>query len=187
MKLAGLYIALGVSVLLHLSGLVAVAGMPHASDIGRPISGTLRASLSDRRPANKPDLPSMPEPIARHSTLPRGQPPVSQGQVAGPQEQVPPYWPADMLEQVPVPVSAPDVSRLGTEVFPADSVHLRLFINASGRVDDVQVLDEQSADGWAPICRMFLATTFIPARRAGQRVASVLDLEISISDLIRML
>lgn len=97
------------------------------------------------------------------------------------------YWPAAMVERLALPVSAPDVSRLNSATLPADSVRLRLFISARGQVEEVSVLGGADEEVWAPLREMFFATAFIPARRGGMDVASVQDLEVNISDLVRVL
>jgi hypothetical protein len=189
MKSAVPYVALGVSVVLHLLGLFGVGGLSHDSRAAQVMPGSLSASLLVRALVSQPaEAAALQPPADLRKTLPRrvAQPglPSAVGPLASPGQI---YWPAESLEQAAVPVSAPDVSGLGTAIFPADSARLRLFINARGGVDDVQVLGGEDTEGWAPLCRMFLATAFLPARRAGQTVASVQDIEISISDLIRVL
>lgn len=96
------------------------------------------------------------------------------------------YWPQDSLEQLAMVVSAPNVSLLEGLHLPAEQVRLRLFIDELGRVNEVRLLGEGYGD-WSAVRRMFEATAFIPARREGREVASTLDLEIDIRDLVREL
>lgn len=95
------------------------------------------------------------------------------------------YWPVADVERVAVPVSSPDLDHLATQTVPSGRIRLRLFISARGQVDAVQVLGAEDEGIWAAVRDMFLATGFLPARRGGHDVASVQDLDIEISDLIR--
>jgi hypothetical protein len=185
MQSAALRLALGLSVLLHLLGLF---GLSSDGKGGQERPGPLMARLQrPRMPVvHEPDAAVTPHlPDAAHEPSARNVPGSGGGRGAEPSGRI--YWSAESLDQQPVPVSAPDVNRLGAVVFPAATVHLRLFINAGGWVDEVRVLGGANKDEWAPLCEMFLATAFIPARREGQTVAAVQDLEISISELMRVL
>jgi hypothetical protein len=189
MKSAVPYVALGVSAVLHLVGLLGMGGLFHDSKAAQVMPGALSARLLVRAPVSQPAQAAAQQlPADVHKSLP---PRFAQARLPSPAGQPEQsgqiYWPAESLDQAAVPVSAPDVSGLGSATFPADSARLRLFINARGGVDEVKVLGEGDTEGWAPLCRMFLATAFIPARRAGQSVASTQDIEISIRDLIRVL
>lgn len=97
------------------------------------------------------------------------------------------YWPVAQVERVALPVSAPDLNRLAASRVPSGTVRLRLFIGAHGQVDAVQVLGSEDDGIWTPLRDMFLATGFLPAKRGGRDVASVQDLEIDVSDLMRTL
>ncbi|MBS1208091.1 MAG: hypothetical protein H6R19_489 [Proteobacteria bacterium] len=184
MQSTALRLALGLSVLLHLLGLF---GLSSDGRGGQVMSGPLMARL--QRPpmpvAHEPDAAVKPIPDVAHQLSTKDVPESGRGRGAVPSGRI--YWSAESLDQQPVPVSAPDVNRLGAVVFPAATVHLRLFINAGGWVDEVRVLGGANKDEWAPLCELFLATAFIPARREGQTVAAVQDLEISISELMRVL
>jgi TonB family protein len=82
------------------------------------------------------------------------------------------------------PRSAPDIAVLQGLPFSGLPMRVRLTIDSTGRVVDVALL--RSLDD--PIVneavqRMFLATAFVPARRAGIDVASVEDIELSLDDV----
>ena len=96
------------------------------------------------------------------------------------------FWPPNYLERQPVPVSAPDTRSLTGRVVPSGLVRLRLFIDATGQVSKVSLQGAQEAD-WSPLQRMFEATRFIPGRRGGQDVASWVEIEVNVSDLVRVL
>lgn len=96
------------------------------------------------------------------------------------------YWPPDSLERKPMPVSAPDAHMLEGFFLPAEMIHLRLFIDERGVVRSVTV-KAPAATAWAPVTRMFEATRFLPGQRAGQNVASWVEIEVNVSDLVRVL
>ena len=82
------------------------------------------------------------------------------------------------------PRSAPDIATLQGLPFSGLPMRIRLTIDSAGRVVDVVML--RSMDDAAvneAVRRMFLATGFVPARRAGVDVASVQDIDISLDDL----
>lgn len=95
------------------------------------------------------------------------------------------YWPSDLLDSEPVPVSAPDAGELADGEFPPSTVRLRLFIGVDGSVEDVRM--EGGDAGWEPVRRMFFATRFLPGRRAGHDVASWVEVELCVGDLVRQL
>lgn len=96
------------------------------------------------------------------------------------------YWPPSALQRQPVPVSAPDVAMLDGQELPSSTVRLRLFIDERGVVRSVTV-KAPAATAWAPVTRMFEATRFLPGQRAGQNVASWVEIEVNVSDLVRVL
>ncbi|NSL55639.1 hypothetical protein [Uliginosibacterium aquaticum] len=98
----------------------------------------------------------------------------------------PAYWPAEALQQLPLPVSAPDVALLEGSELSAERLRLRLYISATGAVDEVEVLGAEAGDV-QPLRRMFQHTRFLPARRAGREVASQMDIEIELSELLRVI
>jgi hypothetical protein len=93
---------------------------------------------------------------------------------------------AEMLEQAPVPVSAPDVSRLDQVELPGSSLRLRLQVDEAGRVREVAVLRGAEGD-WSAVRNMLMATAFTPGRLAGKPVLACLDIEINISELLRLI
>ncbi|MDO6386587.1 hypothetical protein [Uliginosibacterium sp. 31-12] len=98
----------------------------------------------------------------------------------------PAYWPAEALQQLPLPVSAPDVALLEGSELSAEHLRLRLYISATGAVDEVEVLGAEAGDV-QPLRRMFQRTRFLPARRGGHEVASQMDIEIKLSELLRVI
>ena len=97
-----------------------------------------------------------------------------------------PYWPTDQLELPPLPRSAPDASGLVGVIASGSPIRLRLYVDASGIVANVDVLqaNEQDADVVKRMQAMFYDTRFLPGRRAGIDVASFIDIEVSVADLM---
>jgi hypothetical protein len=81
------------------------------------------------------------------------------------------------------PRSAPDTTRLEGLRWSGVPMRLRLFVDASGTVVDVVVLQSRDADDVVQRVReMFLATGFIAARANGLDVASYKDVDIAVGD-----
>lgn len=124
-------------------------------------------------------------PVVPPAALPkeRGSPAAASDAVEAPR---PVFWAAEALDRPPVPVSAPDTARLDGLVWSGLPLRLRLFVDAAGRVVDVQPLVVAPGDEAAlPRLReMFVATAFIPGRRAGHDVPSRLDLELTTETVV---
>jgi len=100
----------------------------------------------------------------------------------------PPAEPPPVTVQLPpdrpaLAVTAPDLAPLAAFRAPSAPIRLRLHIDASGRVDDVEMLevapdDVAFAERLAEIMR---ATPHIPARRGGKDVASTKEIRLDFS------
>lgn len=98
------------------------------------------------------------------------------------------YFPSHLLERAPVPVSAPNPrEHLTGTAIPAIPIKIRLYINASGTVVNIEVLGPDFLDSSLiePIKNMFYATSFIAGNRRGKDVGSYIDIEIELSDFVR--
>jgi hypothetical protein len=97
------------------------------------------------------------------------------------------YLSADKVDVAPVPVSAPDTRSLQGMVVPHPQVGLRIYVDAWGKVQEVMVkVPDEDRIAYEPLRQMFFATGFIPGRKDRQDVATYLDIEINISDVIRL-
>jgi len=97
------------------------------------------------------------------------------------------YWPTGQLEFPPLPRSEPDVSRLSGVKASGLPMRVRIFIDATGTVRDVEViqadiLDEEATDR---VRDMFLATAFLPGKRESSAVASYMDIELDLRSLVQ--
>jgi hypothetical protein len=89
---------------------------------------------------------------------------------------------AAQLETPPVPISAPELSRLEGVRLSGLPLRLRLFIDTSGRVIEARVLVGQEDDAvLAAVRAMFEATAFVPGRRGGAPVAAFTDIELAMN------
>jgi hypothetical protein len=100
-----------------------------------------------------------------------------------PQSTAPPehFWLPSEVDFRALPLLAPDTAPLDGKPWSADqALRLRLSINAQGQVVDVASRDavQPPNDVMAALDTMFRATPFMPARRQGQNVASLQDIEI---------
>lgn len=96
------------------------------------------------------------------------------------------YLPASQLDMIPTPIGDPDSSLLDGMLFARSPIQVKLYIDESGTVQRVTLDipdDEQAAA--EPIRTMFRQTGFVPGRKNGQPVASVLTIVVNISDLGR--
>ena len=98
----------------------------------------------------------------------------------------PPYWPTHQLELPPLPRSEPDATRLLGAVASGLPIRLRLYIDELGVVANIELLQasEQDDDVVERVKKMFYDTRFLAGRRAGIDVASYMDIEISVADLM---
>jgi len=115
-----------------------------------------------------------PAPWPQPAQPPRGRPP------AGRMAPADGFEPSAVLDRTAVPRSAPDTSSLEGLPFSGLPIRLRVFVDRSGTVVDVRVLQTAEADEVAEsVRRMFLATAFIPGRLHGQDVGSWQDVEVA--------
>jgi hypothetical protein len=88
------------------------------------------------------------------------------------------------VDHIAIAFPSPDISSLSGLSWSGMPLRLRLFVALDGHCVDVQVLraSEDSAT-LARLRQMFLATHFLPARRAGADVDSYRDIELDVSDV----
>lgn len=93
------------------------------------------------------------------------------------------YLPASALDRPALPRSAPDTHLLDDVPLSGLPLQLRIYIDRSGQVTEVQLLQAHPDDAaaLAALQRMFSATAYIPGRLADQDVASFVDIELQIS------
>ncbi len=92
------------------------------------------------------------------------------------------FWQSSDLDFRALPMAAPDTTPLHGIAWGADRpLRLRLSITAQGQVVDVVSLDAEPppADVLAALEAMFKSTPFMPARRRGQDVASLQNIDIA--------
>lgn len=95
------------------------------------------------------------------------------------------YLPANSLDIVPMPVTAPDSRDLDGMTLSVSPVDVRLYVDATGAVRKVVVQVPEAEQASArPLREMFRNTRFVPGRRQGKAVPSVLALRIRLSDLL---
>ncbi|HMY98785.1 MAG TPA: hypothetical protein PLW24_05585 [Burkholderiaceae bacterium] len=84
------------------------------------------------------------------------------------------------LDRIALPYSQPDWQALDGSLPSGRSLRLRLHIDALGRVRRIDAVEAAAEDSdLLPRLRSLLsATRYVPARQAGQDVASCLDLSI---------
>jgi hypothetical protein len=91
-----------------------------------------------------------------------------------------PAPPNEGVQLVPHPRSAPDLEQLQGLAFSGLPMRIRLLIDDHGRVTDAKALETSEADDvTAAVLRVFEETAFVPARRNGVDVTSVLEIELS--------
>lgn len=90
------------------------------------------------------------------------------------------YIPSALLEQSPLPVSAPDERVLTDTASTGQPLTIRLLIDAQGQVRAVLPQDVHPDDRpfFERLQAMFLATSFLPGRMEGRDVPTRLDLVI---------
>lgn len=92
-----------------------------------------------------------------------------------------PYRSSRELDRGAMPRSAPDISLLTGLPLSGLPMRLRLFIDRSGTVDEVKVLQASEDEAvLAQVRRMFLATAFVAGRLHGVDVASYKDIELTL-------
>jgi hypothetical protein len=92
------------------------------------------------------------------------------------------FWLPHEVDLRALPMAAPDTAPLDNLPWPSEqAIRLRLTISAQGVVLDVTSLGSPAPppDLLAALQAMFRATAFMPARRHGQDVASLQDIDIT--------
>jgi len=91
------------------------------------------------------------------------------------------YRPPEALDTPVRPRSSPDVSTLNGLTWSGLPLRLRLFIDAEGRVTDVQALaSAEQPDVLEKVRQMFLATGFTMGTENGRPVSSFKDIEVDV-------
>jgi hypothetical protein len=93
----------------------------------------------------------------------------------------PAFYTTDQLTKSPQPAESPDLDPpQELPVSPNGKMVLRLWISALGEVTDVTTeSNELTADVAAAVMANFRRTRFVPGERNGERVASVMRIEVS--------
>jgi hypothetical protein len=95
------------------------------------------------------------------------------------------YLPSNTLDIIPMPISRPDSKYLEGMVLNESPVAVKVYVDATGRVQNVAVrIPESEQEAAAPLRTMFEETRFIPGRKDGKAVPSVMDVQINISDVL---
>ena len=139
-------------------------------------------------PSSRAAVPAAtPEPLAT-ATQPALAPEIVAS--APPSPQVPTVAPTHdflssaQVDRIAIAFPSPDIASLSGLSWSGIPIRLRLFVDATGRCVDVRFLSaSEDPDTLEHLRRMFLATRFIPARRAGVEVDSYRDIELAVSDV----
>lgn len=154
------------------------------------MGGTPRSSDTPHRPVMVAQIVAPAQavtPTSLHAAPLAQDPPSRQEALAAPEAPVPQtgvaafadFKPSRDLDRAAVPRSAPDVSMLEGLHFSGLPMRLRLYVDATGKVADVVVLQATDDDEVLDRVRhMFLSTAFIAGRLRGEDVASYKDLEL---------
>lgn len=95
------------------------------------------------------------------------------------------YLPASTLDIIPMPITRPDSKYLEGMVLNESPVAVKVYVDATGRVQNVSVqVPESEQESARPLRTMFEETRFIPGRKDGKAVPSVMDVQINISDVL---
>lgn len=163
------------------TAVAATLGSPAPERISKPPPKPVAtpANLAAKPAVPKPNPSGAPEPAAP-----------STDRLAAWQELalLPPaqYLPTSELEVPPLPRSAPDPTVLHGAVSSGLPIRLRLYIDELGVVANIEVLQASELDDDAVerMKRMFYDTRFLAGRRASTDVASFMDIEISLAELM---
>jgi hypothetical protein len=154
-----------------------MGGTPRGSDAPhRPVMVTrMVAPAQAVTPSNLHAAPLAQDPPSRQEAHAAPEAPVPQIGVAA----FAGFKPSRDLDRAAVPRSAPDVSMLEGLHFSGLPMRLRLYVDGTGKVVDVVVLQATDDDEVLDrVRRMFLSTAFIAGRLRGEDVASYKDLEL---------
>lgn len=97
------------------------------------------------------------------------------------------YFSNRLLDHPAVPASGPDPERfLKNKKLPLYAIRLRLFVDATGNIDKIDLIDPEFAppEEIEPIKAMFMATRFIPGRVQRTTLPSYMDIEVDVSDYV---
>jgi len=126
-----------------------------------PLAVKTRSALAPERQASAPPSPQAPTIAPAHDFLSSTQ-----------------------VDSIAIAFPSPDISSLSGLSWSGLPIRLRLFVDASGRCVDVQFLRASEDAGTLERLRqMFLATHFLPARRAGADVDAYRDIELDVADV----
>ena len=129
--------------------------------VPEPLAAETRSALAPERQASAPPSPQAPTIAPAHDFLSSAQ-----------------------VDRIAIAFPSPDISSLSGLSWSGLPIRLRLFVDASGRCVDVQFLQaSEDAATLERLRQMFLATHFLPARRAGADVDSYRDTELDVSDV----
>ncbi len=136
---------------------------PQASPaaVPEPMATRTRAALAPERQASATPSPDAPTIAPTHDFLSPAQ-----------------------VDRIAIAFPSPDISSLSGLTWSGLPIRLRVFVDASGRCVDVQFLSaNEEAATLDRLRQMFLATHFLPARRAGADVDAYRDIELDIADI----
>jgi hypothetical protein len=112
-------------------------------------------------------------------------------QTEGPEDKLPAkdpygdYLPASTLDIIPMPITRPDSKYLEGMALNESPVAVKVYVDATGRVQNVVVrVPESEQEAARPLRTMFEETRFIPGRKDRKAVPSVMDVQINISDVL---
>jgi len=156
---------------------------PEATARATAITVRVTAAHVAAETAQAPGLPSVQETLetdghrrATGPVLPTPAPP----------EQGPHYWPAEQLTWPALPRSAPDTALLDGQALSGLPLRLRLYIDATGRVQRVEALQiaMQDRPALSALQAMFLNTAYSPGRLHNHDVASYTDLVLGVEAVV---
>lgn len=169
--------AAGLAATLVLHGLLAAApwraAREPAADSPAHEPAVLQVMLLSDRVGRGAALLAPPAPAAIGGPHAVPAAPPASAEIPHPPAVLPPDRPA-------LPVTAPDLGPLAAFRTPVAPIRLRLHIDASGRVGEVELLDVSPDDvAFAErLAEILRATPHIPARRGGEDVASTKELRL---------
>ncbi|HEX7641409.1 MAG TPA: hypothetical protein VF472_04265 [Burkholderiaceae bacterium] len=177
-RIGPLHLGLCGSVLLHLGALwIAHAAVPVKTNMGGLMNNTrdlyivsLGMSKSTERGTRAPSALSEEKPPSPEK------PPAVAGTNHGTANAVPP----EQLDSRPVFMFDPDYSLLDGLAANAEPIRLRLYVDESGKLQDIGILHEAERDSRVGVRlrAMFSIARFLPGRKNGRYVSSYMDIEI---------
>jgi len=159
--------------------------MSSGAGTGDSADAPLRTSAALQLVAPRSPAPPLTHPVTidaalrREPSVPRRTP--APGRVASAATAAEVYASPHELDRGATPRSAPDISVLAGLPLSGLPMRLRLFIDRSGTVEDVKVLQANEEEAvLAQVRRMFLTTAFVAGRLHGADVASYKDVELTL-------